>query len=65
MLKVDGSNWCFDKDILKKGAVDYFSDLFAADTNPLPVYGPRSLFPLLDEEARSTLDAPVTEEEVK
>lgn len=65
MLKVDGNNWCFDQEHLRKAAMEYFEDLFTKEIGELPQFQCRGKFLNLSVEEKDSLAQPILPEQEK
>lgn len=65
MLKMDRNFQFFDNEALKRGAIDFFVDLFIADMDSLPNYGTQGFFLLMDKMVITKLKNPISAKEFK
>lgn len=64
-LKDANGNWCFDSELLKHSATNYYCDLFTKKEGDAPVFQNRGYFPPLTYEDSKCMGDPISREEVK
>ncbi|KAK5819969.1 hypothetical protein PVK06_025009 [Gossypium arboreum] len=64
-LKIDGTGWCYDDEVIKSHAIEYFSKLYIVEQYSIENFPVQGRFPKLEDCLLSVLNVVVTMDEVR
>ncbi|KAK8288559.1 hypothetical protein V6Z12_D07G133800, partial [Gossypium hirsutum] len=64
-LKIDDGGWCFNDEMLKQHAVEFFQNLYRAKTFVIETFPCRGMFPVISTYEREMLSIVATDEKIR